>query len=143
MAVSAKMKTRLVPLILIIGFGMYAGYVISCKDTTTSPSQEIVFPGSNVSFNNHVAPLLQQKCAVPLCHDQNTKASNLDLSFYNSYAQLIDRGMVVPGNSSLSPLIEHINGQLSLMPPSQSGITLTPNQKTGLKTWVDEGAKRN
>jgi len=123
--------------ILVVSSGL-----ISCKDTQTNPSSEIVFPDSNVSFSKHVGPLFQQKCAHSPCHGGSTPAAGLNLE-YPSYTVLLNRtGLVLPGDANHSILVQHLVGSLPLMPPPNSP-QLTQNQITGIKTWINEGAKYN
>jgi uncharacterized membrane protein len=115
---------------------------ISCKDTQTNPSSEIVFPDSNVSFSKHVGPLFQQRCARAPCHTGSTPAAGLNLD-YPSYTALTSRpGMILAGNANQSVLVQHLDGRLSLMPPPNFQ-QLTQNQINGVKKWINEGANLN
>ena len=49
-------------------------------------------------------------------------------------------GLVVPGDAIHSVLYQKIEGSSPLMPPSKS-TQLTQNQITGIKTWINEGAR--
>lgn len=126
--------------ILLVSSGLF-----SCKDTQTNPSSEIIFPDSNVSFSKHVGPLFQQKCAPSPCHGGSAPAptnNGLNLE-YPSYTVLINRtGLVLPGDANHSTLVQHLDGSLSPMPPPNFP-QLTQNQITGIKTWINEGAKYN
>jgi hypothetical protein len=116
--------------------------LISCKDTQTNPSSEIVFPDDSVSFTKHVGPLFQQKCAPSPCHGGSVPAAGLNLE-YPSYTVLINRtGLVLPGDANHSTLVQYLEGSLSPMPP-QNFPQLTRNQIIGIKKWIDEGAKYN
>jgi hypothetical protein len=134
---------RLLLFFLFFGFILLVSSVLtSCKDTQTNPSLE-PFPDSNVSFTKNVGPLFQQKCASSSCHgggSQNTSGLNLE---YPSYTALINRtGLVIPGDANHSTLVQHLEGSLSPMPPPKFP-QLTQNQITGIKKWIDEGAKYN
>ncbi len=124
--------------ILLLSSGL-----ISCKDTQTNPSSEIVFPNDSVSFTKHVGPLFQQKCASSSCHGggaQNTSGLNLEYPSYNSL--LNHTGLVIPGDANHSTLVQHLEGSLSPMPPPKFP-QLTQNQINGIKTWINEGAQFN
>ncbi len=115
----------------------------SCKNTLSS-STEIVFPASNVSYSKQVQLLFYQKCNFSGCHDDAAAANGAVVSF-TTYTNTVFSvpGMVVPGNSKQSLLVEWVNGTFQpIMPPPPSS-QLTPNQIQGLKTWIDEGAKNN
>lgn len=114
----------------------------SCKNNFTGPNGQttIVFPSSNVSYVKYVQPLFNIDCNYSGCHDSGTRAGGLDLSDYNSVMAV--PGVVVPGNSKNSILVQRITGALPIMPPPPLP-TLTPNQIQGIKTWIDEGAKDN
>jgi hypothetical protein len=135
--------TRLLSIFLfnwIILFALIG--LISCKDTQTSPSSEIVFPDDSVSYTKHVGPLLQQKCASSPCHGGSRLAADLNLEYPN-YSMLINRpGLVIPGDANHSVLFQEINGTPPLMPPSKFP-QLTTNQINGIKTWINEGVKFN
>ena len=114
----------------------------SCEDTQTNPSLVIVFPDDSVSYTEHVGPLLQQRCANPPCHGGSVLAANLNLEYPN-YSLLMNRpGLVIPGDANHSVLSQKISGNPPLMPPSEFP-QLTTNQITGIKTWINEGAKFN
>jgi len=117
--------------------------LISCKDTQTNPTSEIVFPNDSVSFTKHVGPLFQQRCTASPCHGssaQNTTGLNLE---YPSYTALLGfPGLVLPGDANHSILVQQLGGSPPLMPPPKSP-QLTQNQITGVKKWIDEGAKYN
>ena len=121
-------------LLLAAGFG-----VGGCKDSTTAPGNDIVFPDSAVSYAAHVQPLFTLRCANSACHDDQSRAGDLSLT---SYIAMTSRpGIVVPGNSAGSLLMQKIDGRL----PHSPGIPIiiNDNQKKGIKKWIDEGARNN
>jgi hypothetical protein len=66
-------------------------------------------------------------------------AGNLSLT---SYFTLTARpGIVIAGNSTNSVLAQKIDGRSPHIHPIP--VTLTANQITGIKKWIDEGAKNN
>ena len=135
------MKRSIVLIVLILGF---IGIFISCEDTTTnsiSDIDKIIFPESNINYLETIQPLFNIGCATSGCHDVKTKASELDLSSYESLMQRF-YDVVLAGDTARSRLIWRIEGQLGVlpMPPQRS---LTKNQIRGFKTWIMEGAKRN
>jgi len=92
-------------------------------------------PPRNVSFQNDIQPIFNQSCIS--CHDGSLFP---DLRAENSYNELINEDLVVPGDENASELFKRLNGDGSLMPPgsplSQSNIKLVGQ-------WINEGAKNN
>jgi hypothetical protein len=131
---------RLLLFFLFLGFVLLISIgFISCKDTQTDPTLEIVFPNSNVSFSKHVGPLLQQRCTGSSCHGGSAPAYQLNLEYPYAYTNLITLGLVIPGYAINSVLFQSIQGSPPLMPPAKTQ-QLTQNQITGIKTWINEGA---
>ncbi len=115
---------------------------ISCKDTQTEVTKEIVFPDSNVSFSKHVEPLFQQRCAQASCHGGNNPQADLNLE-YNSYSSIRNKpGLVIGGDANGSRLTQRLEGKLPQMPPPKFP-QLTTNQIQGVKKWINEGASNN
>lgn len=110
-----------------------------CKDTVVNQNQEIEFPEKNISYTQHVGPLLQQKCAIGGCHTQNGYKPNLE--YPASYTSLLD--YIVIGNPEHSTLIQLLEGTLPPKMPPPNTTSLTENQIKGIKTWIREGAKAN
>ena len=112
----------------------------SCgKNSNPTTPSDIVFPASNISYAQSVQPLFLQKCAFVGCHDDQSMAGGLSLTSY--VALTAHPGIVVPGNSNNSILAQKIDGRDPHLDPIP--ITLTSNQITGIKKWIDEGAKNN
>jgi hypothetical protein len=112
----------------------------SCgKSSNPTTPSDIVFPASNISYAQSVQPLFLQKCAFVGCHDDQSMAGGLSLTSY--IALTAHSGIVVPGNSNNSVLAQKIDGRDPHLDPIP--ITLTSNQITGIKKWIDEGAKNN
>lgn len=110
-----------------------------CKDSGTTPGDEIVFPDSGVSYTAHVQPFMTLRCATLGCHDDDTRAGNLSLTTYMSMTAR--PGIVVPRDSKSSLLMQRIDGRLPH--PPNVPILINQNQLNGIKRWIDEGAKYN
>lgn len=116
-----------------------------CKDENNpldgdSPSN-IVFPSSNVSYQQHVQPLFNQACALSGCHDDGAHQSSLSLT---SYDKLMYGGtlVIVRGQPEQSMLVMRIEGRVGAQMPSPQR-PLNQNQITGIRAWIGEGAKNN
>jgi hypothetical protein len=117
---------------------------LSCKDQTNQNlTSNIVFPDSLVSFSKQVEPLFQQTCVAAGCHGGSQPAANLNLQT-DVWHSLIDYlpPIVIPKNAATSLLILRIEGRIAPQMPLRSQ-PLTANQITGVKRWIDEGAKPN
>ncbi|HRI47219.1 MAG TPA: hypothetical protein PK559_08960 [Ignavibacteriaceae bacterium] len=115
---------------------------ISCDDTITSKElDQREIPSTNVSFREHIQPVLEIKCNI--CHDDANRAGGLSLTSWVNVTS--DPGIVFPGEPQNSRLVWAIQGQTgaSIMPPLTTGIQLTQGQRTGIVTWIQEGAKNN
>jgi len=117
---------------------------VACDDTITVESVDnTVIPSSNVSFGKYIYPLFQAKCAYSGCHSGAGAAGNLDLTSWVNATASVD--IIRPGEPDLSRLVWAIDDTpgIPLMPPLNSGLALTENQREGIKTWIKEGAKDN
>ena len=105
-------------------------------------ANEIVIPNENVSYNQHIQPVFNVKCATSGCHDDGTRAGDYSLT---NWANANTPGIVNEGNVETSILVWKITGlNGDFMPPINSVIPpLTRNQVDGIKTWIREGAKNN
>ena len=112
----------------------------ACDDTLTN-IDSVVIPSKNVSYSQHIDPVLQRKCAVAGCHDDQSRLGNLSLtSWANTTTSCLVVAPGLPQNSSLLLSVQGLT--TNPMPP----VGLTPfnqNQVEGLKTWIKEGAKNN
>ncbi len=114
-------------------------WIAACTDDGVRPGDEIVFPEKEVSFAAHVQPYFTFRCANYGCHEDQTRAGNLSLT---SYVAMTERpGIVIPFDSQSSLLMQKIDGRLPH--PIEVPVIINLNQLTGIKTWIDEGAKHN
>ena len=93
-------------------------------------------------FSRDVLPILSDTCFK--CHgpDANARKAKLRLDLKEGALRTKD-AVIVPGKSTESELISRIlsNDPDELMPPPDSNLKLTVEQKATLKAWVDAGAK--
>lgn len=109
---------------------------IAC-DSTINEVENIIFPDKNVSFDEHVYPVLYTKCATANgCHSSTSRAGGYSLE---SYLEITEPGLVDKYSPETSLLVWILKG-------SQPHITLIPrplttNQVDGIVTWIKEGAR--
>ncbi|MCA9037676.1 MAG: DUF1553 domain-containing protein [Planctomycetaceae bacterium] len=93
-----------------------------------------------ISFNRDIRPILSQYCFA--CHGPDQNHREADLRLDNRQAA-VEHGAIVPGRVEQSSLIERIfstDGDL-IMPPAESGKTLSSQQKQLLSDWIQQGAE--
>lgn len=115
----------------------------SCSSGVVRSSQDIIFPSSNVSYQNHVQPFFDVTCAFAGCHSSFNPAGGLSLA---SYLDVMRRpGLVISGRPDQSLLIQVVDTQLpsSALHPFSFQQRITQNHITGLRTWIREGARLN
>jgi hypothetical protein len=98
---------------------------------------------NGIEFNKQIRPLLTDNCY--LCHgpDKGTRKAGLRLDDREAaLAGVKGRPAIVPGNSAASELFKRVSSKDPeyRMPKRGSGRSLTPQQITLLKQWIDQGA---
>ncbi len=97
-----------------------------------------------VEFNRDIRPILSDTCYK--CHGPDKARRKADLRFdleASAKAKLDDHFAIVPGDPARSELIRRITTSDAddRMPPSDSGLELTPRQIESLRRWIEQGAK--
>ena len=95
---------------------------------------------ANVSFNEHIRPLLTTRCTA--CHGGVQQAG--DVSFVYLESVLPPEGWIIePGNPDASVLIERITSTDpdTVMPPPEHGKPLSNYEVALFKKWIQDGAK--
>ena len=103
-----------------------------------------------VSFKDDVMPALRESCLA--CHYDKSQAPGLDLSAGPAYDELVNRKsllnprqvLVKPSSIADSFLIDKLAATPRVgasMPPYGRG--LTPEEKTLLEEWIQQGARNN
>lgn len=111
----------------------------ACSDTIITSPDQIVFPETNVSYQQQVRPLLELTCAFSGCHDTETAVAGIDVT---GYFQLTSRaGLIIPGRPDNSLLIQILEGKQGHLLTFQNRIS--DAQKRGVRQWVLEGAMNN
>lgn len=96
-----------------------------------------------IDFATEVRPILSDKCF--LCHGPAEASREADLRLDLEESASEDRGgyaAIVPGDADASEAIQRIiaDDESLLMPPPESGKSLTAEEIKTLKAWVREGA---
>jgi hypothetical protein len=120
---------------LISGFA-----ILACAAQWCSP----VFAQELVQFSRDIQPILSENCYH--CHgpDENAREADLRLDTEEGiFAEGQDRRIVLPGKHAESELYHRVFSQEkdSVMPPPESKLTLTADQREKIKVWIDTGAK--
>jgi hypothetical protein len=129
---------------LLLTFGVLACLVWlfhTTKTASVTPPQVAAKP---VNFNRDIRPILSDTCFK--CHGPDEKQRMASLRLDETEGLFTDRGgyrIIVPGHAEQSKLYQKISSkdQSMLMPPADSGRSLTPKQIELFKTWIDQGAK--
>lgn len=99
--------------------------------------------GDAIDFNRDVRPILAKNCYT--CHgfDQAARETELRLdTLEGAIGNAASEAAIVPGKPDESELVSRIlsTDPESLMPPKDSGKTLTRVEKETLRRWVQQGA---
>lgn len=91
-----------------------------------------------VSFDRDIRPILSDKCYN--CHGPDAGTREADLRLDTREGLLAH--VVVPGKPAESEFIARIESddEATRMPPADSNITLSPQQKETLRRWIEERA---
>jgi hypothetical protein len=99
--------------------------------------------GDEVRFNRDVRPLLADTCFR--CHGPGQKKAGLRLDRREEALKATESGAkpIVPGKPDESEVVRRIfeSDANEVMPPPSSKKTLTAEQKSLIKRWVEQGAK--
>lgn len=93
-----------------------------------------------IGFNDDIRPLLSEYCFA--CHGPDSAGRKADLRLDQREAAMAG-GAVIPGDAEASELIARITTDDPdlVMPPADSGKSLTAEEKRQLAQWIQEGAK--
>ncbi|MCX6955291.1 MAG: DUF1553 domain-containing protein [Verrucomicrobia bacterium] len=138
----ARWLCRSLPFGLTLAFG-------GAAQGASAPSLAAVPAVGSVDFNRDIRRILSDNCVR--CHGpdakdrKGSKASHGGLRLDTrdgATAPIDDYAAVVPGRPEKSELYLRIvtNDENDVMPPADSGKTLTAREKALLKAWIEQGA---
>jgi hypothetical protein len=130
-----------------LGLRLLAASVFAAALVSASVSAEEASPTTapaKVDFAREVRPILSENCFA--CHgfDAEKRKGGLRLDTHEGALAVLESGdaAVVPGDLEASGLIfrAEVDDAEMVMPPPESGKSLTPEQIDVLKRWVSQGA---
>lgn len=94
-----------------------------------------------VDFNQDIRPILSDNCF--LCHGPAEETREAELRLDQFEFAVVDGAAIVPSDSRSSEVIARITSDDPdlVMPPPETGKTLSPEQAQLLKQWIDQGAE--
>jgi len=98
-----------------------------------------------LSFNHQIRPLLSDRCFT--CHgpDENARKGKLRLDLETSSRKPLDDGWqaVKPGDPEMSEVVRRIfsTDADEVMPPPDSNLKLSAEEKALIKRWISQGAE--
>lgn len=130
-------------------FGLYLfilSLVYACTEGDSIAGEPTNLP-DQIDYNFHIKPILSDKCFA--CHgpDKANQKAGLVLSTkegaYSELQESPGKYAIVPGKARKSELVHRILAMdaESQMPPPESNLTLTENEKQLLIRWIKEGAE--
>jgi hypothetical protein len=119
----------------------------SCSDKSTNLKEGAALSKGKIDFNYDVKPILSDKCFT--CHGPDVKKRQADFRLDNedgAFKALKSNPAhfaIVKGKPEESLLVNRIFSEdpLYRMPPRESNLVLTDNEKQILKKWIQEGAE--
>jgi len=120
----------------------------SCERKTATTSSETAEPETiayeKVSFNNHVMPILSDKCFH--CHgpDAKNQKSEYRLDTEENAKKALEGGGfgIVAGNLEKSVIHQNIHSTGDdMMPPADSNRSLSDSERRILDAWISQGAE--
>jgi hypothetical protein len=117
----------------------------ACRFMDNGATAAVGAPGT-VDFNWHVRPILSDRCFK--CHGPDEKKREAGLRFDTEEGAKAalgkdrDHYAIVPGHPEKSTLVQRIysSNPDSVMPSSDSHLSLTASEKDILKRWIEQGA---
>lgn len=98
-------------------------------------------PAKQIDFNQDIRSILSDNCF--LCHGPAEETRESDLRLDQFDFAIADGSAIVPNHASSSEVYARITSDDPdlVMPPPETGKTLSPDQAELLKQWIDQGAE--
>ena len=118
----------------------------ACSENRGNRSSQATNKGQ-IDFNYHVKPILSDKCFA--CHGPDVKKRQADFRLdteegaFKALKSDPHHFAIVKGNAEESFLVKRIFSEDPLfhMPPHESNLSLTEQEKDILKRWIEQGAQ--
>ena len=131
----------------IIVFVLLASFWLSCRQDNRDEASGIATAKGKIDFNFQVKPILSDKCFA--CHgpDANKRQADFRLDneegTFKSLKSNPSHFAIVKGNTEESVLIKRIFSEdpIFQMPPPESNLVLTDDEKNTLRKWIEQGAE--
>ncbi len=120
---------------------LVTGILLSIPNLASSESKPA---GTSVDYTRDIRPILSDSCYA--CHgpDEESREAELRLDLQESALGEGSSGdfILLPGNPAESELYKRISSvdEEEVMPPIDSGKSLTPSQIALVRTWIEQGA---
>jgi hypothetical protein len=119
----------------------------ACSEKSTQTDTVLASNSQKIDFNYQVKPILSDKCFA--CHgpDEKKRDSGLRLDTEEGAFMALKSDphtfAIVRGNPEQSMLVKRIFSEdpTFRMPPAESNLSLTEDEKNILKKWVEQGAE--
>lgn len=128
--------------------GLFVLSLVACTSSVEIPDAISAYDETipvSIDYNQHIKPILSDRCYK--CHgpDKNKVEAGLQLINAESASATLESGMraIVPGEIGQSEMIRRIISADSddMMPPPESHLTLTDEERALIIRWVEQGAK--
>lgn len=131
------------------GFVVISAFLVSCGGPDMPESVQLAYDKlpREIDFNQHVKPILSDKCY--LCHgpDKNKISAGLQLHLpelaFGESENNPGKYAIVPGNPGKSLLVDRILSEDPelVMPEPETHLYLTAYEKAMLIRWIEDGAE--
>ncbi|MCB0584870.1 MAG: PSD1 domain-containing protein [Phaeodactylibacter sp.] len=148
------LKTKRTILLAVVFASLFGGYwLLAPSGANRSQPGQVEQTGTAqaipdvIDFNFHVKPILSDRCFK--CHGPDEKVREGGLALHDkafAFAALgenKDRYAIIPGDPENSTLIQRIfaENEDDQMPPPESNLLLSDQEKAILKKWIEQGAE--